>query len=100
MDQNETDRLPGFDETAEDTSARWRQRPIPEHRAPVRASSNRRLYTITEAADLLGIGRSTAYELAQRGELEVVRIGGRRMVSPTVLEGLLGERPPPPSELV
>ncbi|MBT8493359.1 MAG: helix-turn-helix domain-containing protein, partial [Deltaproteobacteria bacterium] len=35
------------------------------------------MYTVGEAAELLGIGRSTAYELAQRGELDVVRIGGR-----------------------
>lgn len=58
------------------------------------------MYTVGEAAELLGIGRSTAYDLAQRGELEVVQIGRRRLVSPTVLEGLLGERPPPPGDLV
>ncbi len=58
------------------------------------------MYTLSETAELLGIGRSTAYELAQRGELEVVRIGGRRLVSAAVLEHLLGERPPPPSDLV
>ena len=97
------DKLPGFESLDDDRSARWRIHPVPESRGPAPAkrpmSSNRRMYTITEAAELLGIGRSTAYELAQRGELEVVRIGGRRLVSPSVLESLLGERPPLPSDL-
>ena len=95
---------PRLFDTLGDMNERRRERPRPDRPASAparrRSSSNRRMYTITEAADLLGIGRSTAYELAQRGELEVVRIGGRRMVSPAVLEGLLGERPPPPSELI
>lgn len=91
-----------FDSTKTADQHGWKQ-PAPDRPAPAstrnRAAANRRLYTITEAAELLGIGRSTAYELAQRGELEVVRIGGRRLMSPPVLERLLGERPPPPSEL-
>lgn len=33
------------------------------------------LFTITQAASLLGVGRSTAYELIGTGELEVVHIG-------------------------
>jgi excisionase family DNA binding protein len=54
------------------------------------------LYTVAEAALLLGIGRSTAYELLVRGELPCVVIGRRRMITAGVLEDLLGERPPPP----
>ena len=57
------------------------------------------MYTIAEAAAVLGISRSTAYELVLRGELEAVRLGGRRLISPRVLEQLIGERPPPPSAL-
>lgn len=34
-----------------------------------------RLLTIATAARLLGVGRSTAYELIAAGELEVVHIG-------------------------
>jgi len=37
-------------------------------------------YSIQEAADLLGIGRSLAYELAQEGTLPGVRRLGRRYV--------------------
>ena len=35
----------------------------------------RLLLTIREAADALGLGRSTVYELITAGELDVVRIG-------------------------
>lgn len=62
-------------------------------------SMHRRMYTVTEAARLLGIGRSTAYELVVRGELAATRIGRRWLISPTVLEAILGERPPLPHEL-
>lgn len=57
------------------------------------------MYTVVEAASLLGIGRSTAYELVLNGELAATRIGRRWLVSPSVLEALLGERPPLPHEL-
>jgi excisionase family DNA binding protein len=56
-------------------------------------------YTVTEAALLLGIGRSTAYELVIRNDLPVVLIGSRRMISARVLESLLGEPPPPPCDV-
>lgn len=36
--------------------------------------------TITEAAELLGIGRSAAYEAARRGELPTRRLGRRLLV--------------------
>lgn len=102
--QDQPNQLPGFADDAAEPTRGWRSPPVPDTSRPLSAggavSPNRRMYTITEAAELLGIGRSTAYELAQRGELDVVHIGGRRLVSPSVLEGLLGERPPPPFELV
>ncbi len=56
----------------------------------------RMMYTVVEAAALLGISKSTAHELITRGELEAVRLGGRRLISPRVLEEIIGERPPPP----
>ena len=39
------------------------------------ASGQRLLLTVLEAAHALGVGRSTAYELINAGELEVVHIG-------------------------
>ena len=49
-------------------------------------------WTVTEAAQLLGISRASAYEAAHRGELPV-RVIGRRMLVPRVaLLRLLGEQ--------
>lgn len=41
----------------------------------------RLVISIPEAAPLLGISRTLAYELAARGELPVIKLGRRRMVS-------------------
>ena len=50
-------------------------------------------WTVTEAAKLLGISSTSAYEAARRGELPV-RVIGRRMLVPRVaLLRLLTERP-------
>ena len=50
-------------------------------------------WTVTEAAKLLGISPTSAYEAARRGELPV-RVIGRRMLVPRVaLLRLLTERP-------
>ncbi len=57
------------------------------------------MYTVAEAADLLGIGRSTAYELVARGELPTVKIGGRVVVTRPALTELVGVEPPLPYEL-
>jgi excisionase family DNA binding protein len=47
--------------------------------------------TVEEAAVLLGIGRGLAYEAAARGELPVVRVGRRLLVSRPALERILAE---------
>jgi len=60
---------------------------------------------VEEAARLLGIGRSTAYEAARRQELPTLRIG-RRLLVPVpqllaLLRGPLAEQTPAlPGELV
>jgi len=59
----------------------------------------RQVYSVSEAAELLGIGRSTAYDLVGRGELAVVRLGSRQMVTRPTLTELLGVEPPLPGEL-
>jgi excisionase family DNA binding protein len=52
-----------------------------------RPALDRKTYTVEEAADLLGIGRSLAYELAQEGTLPGVRkLGHRYVVSKAALE--------------
>ncbi|MCX8032669.1 MAG: helix-turn-helix domain-containing protein [Thermoleophilia bacterium] len=45
--------------------------------------------TIQEAAAILRISRGSAYEAARRGELPVIRIGRRLLVSRVALERLL-----------
>jgi excisionase family DNA binding protein len=48
---------------------------------------DRQVYNITEAARMLGIGRSLAYELANAGELPGVRqVGHRYVVLKSVLD--------------
>lgn len=43
--------------------------------ASVPLQRDRLVLTITEAAEVLGISRAFAYELAARGELPVIRLG-------------------------
>lgn len=46
-------------------------------------------YTVPEAGRLLGISRNSAYDAAARGEIPIVRIGGRLIVPRVALERLL-----------
>lgn len=46
--------------------------------------------SIAEAAELIGISRTTAYELAQSGELPTVRLGRRILVPVNQLAETLG----------
>ncbi len=47
------------------------------------------LVTIAEAAKVLGVGRSTLYELIARRELEVIHIGRAARIPATALDGLV-----------
>lgn len=59
----------------------------------------RLLYSVAEADELLGIGRSTAYDLIARGSLPTVRLGRRVIVTRPTLTALFGVEPPLPHEL-
>ena len=50
------------------------------------------LLTVTEAAKRLSLGRATAYQLAQRGELPVVRIGRTVRVPARALDEWVKQR--------
>lgn len=50
--------------------------------APRAGAHERATITVTEAADVLGISRSTAYELVHTGTIPALRLG-RRIVVPT-----------------
>ena len=57
-------------------------------------SSERLVYSVGEAAELLGISRAFAYELVARGELPVIRLGRRRLVPKVALLALTGSGQP------
>ena len=47
--------------------------------------------SIPEAAEVLGIGRSAAYEAARTGQIPTIKIGKRILVPVVALERLLDE---------
>ncbi len=49
----------------------------------------KRTYSIPEVAEVLGIGRTAAYEAARTGEIPTIRIGKRILVPVAALERLL-----------
>ncbi|MGV7212497.1 helix-turn-helix domain-containing protein [Bradyrhizobium sp. UFLA05-112] len=51
------------------------------------------LLSISEAAQLLGIGRSTLYGLLSDGDLSGLKIGARTLIRRTDLEALLERLP-------
>lgn len=51
--------------------------------------TNRLTYTLQEAAQLLGVGRSAAYEAARQGQIPVIRVGRRLLVPKVALDRLL-----------
>ena len=62
-----------------------RTNPTPPH-----AESDRLVFTVAEAGELLGISRAFAYELVARGELPVIRLGRRRLIPKRALLELVG----------
>jgi len=56
--------------------------------------------SVEEAAEILGLGRSAAYEAARRGDLPTIALGARRRIVPTakLLELLGVETADPPRQ--
>ena len=46
-----------------------------------KTTSDRRTYTVEEVAEILGIGRTSAYGLVKEGHFKIVRIGNAIRVS-------------------
>lgn len=51
--------------------------------------SRRRTYTVPQAAEILGISRSLAYECVKSGEIPSLRLRGRVVVPVVALDALL-----------
>jgi excisionase family DNA binding protein len=60
-----------------------------ETEMPSDPRADRLVYTVAEAAVLLGISRAFAYELVARGELPVICLGRRRLVPKVALLALV-----------
>ena len=50
------------------------------------AVSERRVTTVEGAAQLLGLGRTTTYELVAKGSLRSFKVGARRLVPLTAID--------------
>jgi excisionase family DNA binding protein len=48
--------------------------------------------SVREAAEAMGLSRSSIYRLIERGELETIKIGARRLVKRDVIERFLVSR--------
>jgi excisionase family DNA binding protein len=57
---------------------------------PIPTGSDRLVFSVAEAGELLGLSRAFAYELVARGELPVIRFGRRIVVPKAALLELLG----------
>jgi len=57
--------------------------------AKVEKFCKKKTLTIPETAEILGIGRSSAYEAARRGEIPTIRIGKLLLVPAAQLDRLL-----------
>ena len=55
------------------------------------ANGNRLCISVPEAAEMLGISRNFAYELAKRGELPIMQFGKRKLIPRAALEKMLEE---------
>jgi excisionase family DNA binding protein len=55
-------------------------------------TSDRMLLTVEEAAERLGIGRSTMYALITSGEIDSIHVGRLRRVTPAALSSFIARR--------
>lgn len=57
------------------------------------ANDNKLAYSPAEAAEALGVGRSTIFDLMKEGRLRRVKIGAKTVIPRSSLEALLAETP-------
>ncbi len=59
---------------------------MPDHDPKVPTPKRRLLYSVEEAAQLLGIGRTFMFELVATGQIDSLKIGRRRKISTAALD--------------
>ncbi len=52
-------------------------------------TAHRLAYRVKEAADVIGLGRSTLYDLMAKGTLRFVKIGNTRLIPADALRALI-----------
>jgi excisionase family DNA binding protein len=63
-----------------------------EHNAQTRNAAERRTYLVEDIAEILGIGKSSAYELVKQGHFKSVRIGTAIRISKKSFDEWLDSR--------
>lgn len=63
----------------------------------VTVTEPRATLTVEEAAAILGIGRTLAFELARTGRLPTIRLGRRILVPRAALDRMLDNQPATPA---
>jgi excisionase family DNA binding protein len=59
------------------------------YREPAATNDQTLLISVEEAAHLLGVGRTTMFELVGRGDVKSVRLGRRRLIARKSLESFV-----------
>ena len=57
-----------------------------------KAEEQRRVYTIPEVGEILGINRNLAYQLVRTGEIPAIRLGKRLVCPKAALHRMLDEQ--------
>jgi excisionase family DNA binding protein len=84
--------VPSREATVENDTSNTAQAALCPPRGSVARLRGRLTCSIDEAAELLGIGRSTAYAAARDGSLPTVRLSHRLLVPTAKLLAMLGEQ--------
>lgn len=58
---------------------------------PAPSATTCRTMSVTQAARVLGISRTTAYECVRSGDLPALRLGGRIVIPTQVVDDLLAD---------
>ncbi len=93
-DDNHNHRQPTSRSRAPGEPGRPRRRPTGHRAGPTERGAERLTLTVEEAAAVLGISRTLAYELVALGDLPCLHLGRRIVISRRVIDQMLGAETP------